>query len=70
MAKEDPSRAGQTLAANIDAEKKPRFWGGGVYFLKKKKKYGPVVSGGPPRVFRGLWLVPLSLPKVELIGPA
>ena len=38
MAKEDPSRAGQTLAANIDAEKKPRFWGGGgVYFLKKRK---------------------------------
>ena len=69
MVKRDPSRAGQTLMANIDAEKKPRFWGGGGKFLKKKKKYGPVVSGGPPRVFRGLWLVLLSLSEVELIGP-
>ena len=38
MAKEDPSRAGQTLAANIDAEKKPRFWGGGGGDFKKKKR--------------------------------
>jgi hypothetical protein len=55
VAKRDTSRSGGNSASDIGSKKSGDYGGGrGGIFKKKKKKYGPVVPGGPSPVVRGL----------------